>query len=90
MVEGVFRCEFACEYSLVFSSRLFVFGSGRRSCIGEGLAHSRMFLFIAGLCQRYTFLPAEDSPLVDPDPRTFNYGIVLSSDRYKCRCYLRS
>ena len=67
-----------------------MFGAGRRSCIGEGLAFSRMFLFIAGLCQRYKFAHAEDDPLVDPDPRTYKFGLVLASKQYKCKCTLRS
>lgn len=65
-----------CCYSLI------PFGIGRRSCVGEAFAKSRMFLFITTLLQRFNFTRDPTKPSLSCDPRTYKTGIVLSPHEY--------
>ncbi|XP_065574487.1 methyl farnesoate epoxidase-like [Artemia franciscana] len=49
---------------------LMPFGFGKRSCAGEALARSTVFLFFTSLLQSYTFsfLPGQSRPTIKPDP----------------------
>ena len=70
--------------------RLAVFGKGKRSCIGEVFAKSRIFLFLSSLMQTATIAEPDDKPLSDLDPRTMVPGIVLQPQEYEVRFLLRS
>ena len=64
------------------------FGAGPRVCLGELLAMTRMFLFLANLIQEFEF---HLSPGVDPvscDPRDYNVGLNLSPPDYQA-CFIR-
>ena len=68
--------------------RLFLFGAGRRVCVGENLTRNRLFLFMATILQRFN-LTSADEMIPDPDPRTYESAIVLTPKKYlihaKCR-----
>ncbi|XP_064596440.1 cytochrome P450 2U1-like [Liolophura sinensis] len=61
---------------------LLPFGIGRRSCVGEAFAKSRMFLFITTLLQRFHFTRDPTKPLPSCDPRTYTGGLVFSPYPY--------
>ncbi|XP_064612894.1 cytochrome P450 2B19-like [Liolophura sinensis] len=56
---------------------LMPFGIGRRSCVGETFARSRIFLYITTLLQSFNFSPDPNSPLPSCDPRDFKPGLVI-------------
>ncbi|KAK3589276.1 hypothetical protein CHS0354_008339 [Potamilus streckersoni] len=65
------------------------FGSGPRSCVGENLARSRIFLYLTTLVQTFDLLPPEVGTLISDDPRTFLPGGVLRPPDYKMRAVAR-
>lgn len=69
--------------------RFAAFGLGRRSCIGEVFAKSRIFLFLSSLLQMVTIAEPEGIPLLDLDPRNMVPGIVLQPQEYEVRFLLR-
>ncbi|XP_013380043.1 steroid 17-alpha-hydroxylase/17,20 lyase [Lingula anatina] len=67
--------------------RLLTFSAGRRVCLGEALAKSRLFLFTSSLLQRFTLQP--DGVLPSTDPRDFEMGLVLHPDNFKIKAVPR-
>ncbi|XP_061190692.1 steroid 17-alpha-hydroxylase/17,20 lyase-like [Saccostrea echinata] len=65
--------------------RILTFGLGKRSCIGEVFAKSRMFLFVATLLQSFSILEPEDKTLPDLLPDELAVGIILQPNPYKVR-----
>ncbi|XP_061190691.1 steroid 17-alpha-hydroxylase/17,20 lyase-like [Saccostrea echinata] len=65
--------------------RMVAFGLGKRSCIGEVFAKSRMFLFVATLLQSFSILEPEDKTLPDLLPDKMAPGVVLQPNPYKIR-----
>ncbi|KAL8573334.1 hypothetical protein ACOMHN_032796 [Nucella lapillus] len=51
------------EGRLVRREELIPFGAGKRSCLGEALARTELFLYLTTLIQRFQFLPPEDGQL---------------------------
>lgn len=74
---------------MIFLYRFAAFGLGRRSCIGEVFAKSRIFLFLSSLLQMVTIAEPEGIPLLDLDPRNMVPGIVLQPQEYEVRFLLR-
>ncbi|XP_064612797.1 cytochrome P450 2U1-like isoform X2 [Liolophura sinensis] len=64
---------------------LIPFGIGRRFCVGETFARSRMFVFIVTLLQRFNFSRDPERPLPPCDPRTFRFSAVMWPDDYYVR-----
>ncbi|KAH9489487.1 Cytochrome P450 2C3 [Bulinus truncatus] len=65
---------------------LIPFSVGRRACLGESLAKTELFLYLANMVQTFEFLP------VDPDhppPVKYKFGITVSPDPYKVRAVKR-
>ncbi|XP_053380505.1 cytochrome P450 1A1-like [Mercenaria mercenaria] len=62
------------ERGHVFIKSLIPFSVGRRQCIGETFARSRMFLYIASLLQQWTFIPSPDK-VGSCDPRKGDFEI---------------
>lgn len=60
------------------------FGIGKRSCLGEAFARSRMFLFISTIMQHFTFEPETES-IAKFDPRDMKPTAVRMPQSYKCR-----
>lgn len=58
------------------------FGIGKRSCVGEAFAKSRLFLFITTLIQRFHFTQDYSRTPWSCDPRSFRPGIVLFPHKY--------
>ena len=58
------------------------FFQGKRSCLGESLANMEMFLLVATLLQKFTFLPEHDNMAPDYDGE---FGNVLKPKSYKIR-----
>ncbi|XP_056021996.1 steroid 17-alpha-hydroxylase/17,20 lyase-like [Ostrea edulis] len=70
--------------------RLLVFGIGKRSCVGEIFAKSRIFLFLATVLQNFTIMEPDDGCLPDLLPREMeSSGIILQPKPYKVRFVLR-
>ncbi|KAK6180724.1 hypothetical protein SNE40_008722 [Patella caerulea] len=44
----------------ILRSQLIPFGIGKRNCVGESFAKSRMFLYVTSLLQRFNFSPGEN------------------------------
>ena len=58
------------------------FGLGKRACLGEALAITRLFLSMTTLVQRFKFSAAEGYRFPDVDPRNFELGVVLKPQDY--------
>ncbi|KAL3870409.1 hypothetical protein ACJMK2_038492 [Sinanodonta woodiana] len=80
---GLLPAEHALRQSLV------IFGAGPRSCVGEELAGSRIFLYLTSLVQKFDLLPPEEGTGISDDPRTFLPGGVLRPPDYKMRAVSR-
>ncbi|XP_056013438.1 cytochrome P450 1A1-like [Ostrea edulis] len=63
--------------------RMLAFGIGKRSCIGEVFAKSRIFLFLATLMQSFTILEPEGCELPDFLPKDMEPGLLLQPKPYK-------
>ncbi|CAH1780864.1 unnamed protein product [Owenia fusiformis] len=63
--------------SLEKRNKAFLFGAGRRICVGEQFARTRLFLFCAKLMQKFTICPPDGSQIPSPDSRGFPLGLVL-------------
>ena len=67
-----------------------LFGAGRRNCVGEVMARSRMFLYVASLIQAFRFLPPKQIRLVELNPRNFSSTISMRPPTYHCRAEERA
>ncbi|XP_048728893.2 steroid 17-alpha-hydroxylase/17,20 lyase-like [Ostrea edulis] len=65
--------------------RMLAFGIGKRSCIGEVFAKSRIFLFLSTLMQSFTILEPEDCELPDFLPKNMESGLLMQPKPYKVR-----
>ncbi|XP_053380026.1 cytochrome P450 1A1-like [Mercenaria mercenaria] len=73
------------EREHVFMKSLISFCVGRRHCIGEHFARSRMFLYTASLLQQWTFVPSPDRVgSCDPRERDFEISAVLKNKSLFC------
>lgn len=70
--------------------RVFAFGSGKRNCLGEVFARSRLFLFISTLMQLATVIDPDGKSLPDLLPKDMIPGIVLQPPPFEVRFILRS
>lgn len=70
--------------------RVFAFGSGKRNCLGEVFARSRLFLFMSTLMQLSTVIDPEGKSLPDLLPKDMIPGIVLQPQPFEVRFILRS
>ncbi|XP_064596072.1 cytochrome P450 1A5-like [Liolophura sinensis] len=61
---------------------LMPFGIGKRSCVGETFAKSRLFLFITTLLQRFHFTRDSSTTYRSCDPRSYRPGIVVFPHKY--------
>lgn len=80
------------RYSIIdhkYCFRFAAFGLGKRGCLGEVFAKSRIFLFLSSLMQMATIDEPEGKPLLDLDPRKMVPGIVLQPQEYEVRFLLR-
>lgn len=68
------------ENKICNTERLMPFGQGKRRCLGEGLARSSLFVFFAGLVQKYQLHLPEGEPLPD---RNLLPAITLAPKPYK-------
>ncbi len=71
----------------VFS--LFPFGAGRRQCLGESLARERLFLYSCVILQSFHLLPPDGEPLLSPDPRDFELGLILEPKPFSVKVMSR-
>ncbi|KAK6180750.1 hypothetical protein SNE40_008744 [Patella caerulea] len=58
-------------------------GVGKRNCVGESFAKSRMFLYVTSLLQRFTFKPGGNE-LPPMDSKTWKPNIVLKPEFLNC------
>lgn len=72
-----------------FHTRMLAFGAGRRVCLGESLAKNRLYLFVTALLQRLTFVPDDSEAVPDPDPRSYDLGLVLHPKPFKVKAIRR-
>ncbi|KAK3593818.1 hypothetical protein CHS0354_014364 [Potamilus streckersoni] len=61
---------------------LILFGVGRRSCVGETMARSRMFLYLATLIQQFDLRLPKDHDVVSHDPRGYSETVILEPPQY--------
>lgn len=69
--------------------RMLAFGAGRRVCLGESLAKNRLYLFVTALLQRLTFVPDDSEAVPDPNPRSYDLGLVLHPKPFKVKAIRR-
>jgi cytochrome P450 len=69
--------------------RLLPFGTGKRSCIGDVFAMSRIFLFLSTLMQQTTILEPDGKSLPDLQQREMVPGLILQPQPYEVRFVLR-
>ncbi|XP_045766237.1 farnesoate epoxidase-like [Maniola jurtina] len=68
------------EGNLIQDEWLMPFGSGKRRCIGEGLARSELFMFLTHLLQRFNLkVPEGDAP---PSTEPID-GVTLSAKEFR-------
>ncbi|XP_056020711.1 cytochrome P450 1A1-like isoform X2 [Ostrea edulis] len=70
--------------------RMLAFGVGKRGCVGDVFAMSRIFLFVSTLLQHFTILEPKDEPLPDLLPRDLDPGVVLQTKPFKVRFVKRN
>lgn len=68
---------------------LLTFTAGHRSCPGETLAKSRMFLYLSSVLQSFDLLPASTGVLPDNDPIHFTRGLQITPQPFQCRAVPR-
>ncbi|KAK3593820.1 hypothetical protein CHS0354_014366 [Potamilus streckersoni] len=61
---------------------LILFGVGRRSCVGETMARSRMFLYLATLIQHFDLGLPKDHDIVSHDPHGYSDTVILQPPQY--------
>lgn len=66
------------------------FGLGKRSCIGEVFARSRVFLFLSTIMQNYTFVEDENNPLPKFHPGDMRPGLVRIPMEFNCKVIKKS
>ncbi|KAL3870429.1 hypothetical protein ACJMK2_038497, partial [Sinanodonta woodiana] len=64
---------------------LVTFGAGKRACVGENLAKSRIFLYLTTLIQKFDFLLPIGGTVPSDDPHDFLPGAVLRPHDYMMR-----
>ncbi|XP_050401922.1 cytochrome P450 2D27 [Patella vulgata] len=64
------------------------FGVGRRNCVGESFAKSRIFLYVTSLLQKFTFLP-DGGALPSEDSSTWKPYAALHPDSLSCLIKIR-
>jgi cytochrome P450 len=69
--------------------RLLPFGTGKRSCIGEVFAKSRIFLFLSTLMQQTTIFEPDGKSLPDLKQKEMIPGLVLQPQPFEVRFVLR-
>ncbi|CAH1780884.1 unnamed protein product [Owenia fusiformis] len=75
--------------SLEERNKTISFGTGRRVCVGEQFARTRLFLFCASLMQKFTICPPDGSQSPSPDPRDFLLGNVLHPVPFQIKAIAR-
>lgn len=73
------------ELNKTDAEKVLIFGLGKRRCVGEVIAHSEVFLFLAILIQRLKF---SSIPGQMPD-MTPEYGLTMKHKRCLLRTELR-
>jgi len=69
-------------YSIIVYSFI-GFGAGRRVCIGETLARSRIFLFLANILQKFSLEPVGKLP--SRDVREYKMSVLIKPPSVSAR-----
>lgn len=64
---------------------MMAFGVGKRSCIGEAFAKSRIFLFLATMMKHFTFTSKNIEAFHEFDPFNMKPGLVKMPQNFKFR-----
>ncbi|XP_050406096.1 cytochrome P450 2C42 [Patella vulgata] len=72
----------------ILRSQLMPFGVGKRNCVGESFAKSRMFLYVTSLLQRFNF-SAGGNELPPLDSTTWKPNSVMHPDFLNCIVRMR-
>ncbi|XP_038223594.1 farnesoate epoxidase-like [Zerene cesonia] len=68
------------EGNLIQSEMLMPFGTGKRRCIGEGLARSELFMFLTYLLQKFNLKIPKGDPIPTTEPLD---GVTLSAQEFR-------
>lgn len=66
----------------------FPFSTGKRVCMGEGLARVELFLFFTSLLQKFRFLPSDVNAL--PNPDSYSLGVTKIPCPFHCKVQARA
>ncbi len=75
----------------IYRKNLMPFGAGTRVCVGESLALTRLFIWIARLIQRFDIIPAEENDRIITFCENYKLnGVLMESTPYRVHFSERS
>ena len=74
----------------IYMQNVLTFSIGQRSCLGEALGKSRMFLYMTSLLQSFDLEPPTSGMMPETDPRLYKIGSVIQVKDFLCRAIPRT
>lgn len=73
-----------------YRQNLLPFSIGQRSCVGEAVGKSRMFMYLTSLLQSFDLIPSASGKMPETDPRQYEPGNVIKIKDFLCRAVPRA